>query len=93
MADRIIQMRDRLYDNLVSQNTPGEWNHIKKQIGMFRYVLKTWSLYGYETGLTVWLSQLYGPDAAADEGVGGEGAHLHDRGRAHLDGGLEREQH
>ena len=24
MADRIIQMRDRLYDNLVAQNTPGE---------------------------------------------------------------------
>ena len=38
MADRIIQMRDRLYDNLVAQNTPGEWSHIKKQIGMFRYV-------------------------------------------------------
>ena len=38
MADRIIQMRDRLYDNLVAQNTPDEWSHIKKQIGMFRYV-------------------------------------------------------
>nr|VWO96684.1 Aspartate aminotransferase (EC [Ganoderma boninense] len=37
MADRIIEMRDRLYDNLVSQKTPGEWNHIKKQIGMFSF--------------------------------------------------------
>lgn len=55
MADRIIQMRDRLYDNLVSQNTPGEWNHIKKQIGMFRYVLKTFRCYDGETGLTRWL--------------------------------------
>lgn len=55
MADRIIQMRDRLYDNLVSQNTPGEWNHIKKQIGMFRCVLKTFRCYDGETGLTRWL--------------------------------------
>ena len=38
MADRIIEMRDRLYDNLVKLNTPGEWSHITKQIGMFRYV-------------------------------------------------------
>lgn len=36
MAERIISMRDRLYDNLVAQNTPGEWGHIKSQIGMFR---------------------------------------------------------
>ena len=38
MADRIISMRERLYDNLVAQNTPGEWGHIKSQIGMFRCV-------------------------------------------------------
>ncbi|KAI0735222.1 PLP-dependent transferase [Earliella scabrosa] len=37
MANRIIEMRDRLYDNLVSLNTPGEWSHIKKQIGMFSF--------------------------------------------------------
>ncbi|KAK7694597.1 Aspartate aminotransferase, mitochondrial [Cerrena zonata] len=36
MAERIISMRDRLYDNLVAQGTPGDWNHIKSQIGMFR---------------------------------------------------------
>ena len=36
MADRIISMRERLYDNLVAQGTPGEWGHIKSQIGMFR---------------------------------------------------------
>lgn len=36
MAERIISMRARLYDNLVSLNTPGEWSHIKSQIGMFR---------------------------------------------------------
>jgi aspartate aminotransferase, mitochondrial len=38
MADRIISMRDKLYDSLVDLNTPGEWSHIKKQIGMFRFV-------------------------------------------------------
>ncbi|KAI0963505.1 hypothetical protein AcW1_000563 [Taiwanofungus camphoratus] len=37
MADRIISMRTRLYDNLVSLGTPGEWSHIKSQIGMFSF--------------------------------------------------------
>ena len=36
MADRIISMRKKLYEVLVSLNTPGEWGHIKSQIGMFR---------------------------------------------------------
>ena len=36
MADRIISMREKLYDTLVGLNTPGEWGHIKSQIGMFR---------------------------------------------------------
>lgn len=36
MAERIISMRDQLYDTLVGLKTPGEWGHIKKQIGMFR---------------------------------------------------------
>ncbi|GBE78274.1 Aspartate aminotransferase, mitochondrial [Sparassis crispa] len=37
MAERIISMRHKLYDNLVSLNTPGEWSHIKSQIGMFSF--------------------------------------------------------
>lgn len=37
MADRIIAMRARLYDLLVELKTPGEWGHIKSQIGMFSY--------------------------------------------------------
>ncbi|EIN13690.1 hypothetical protein PUNSTDRAFT_109873 [Punctularia strigosozonata HHB-11173 SS5] len=37
MADRIISMRDKLYDGLVALNTPGDWNHIKRQIGMFSF--------------------------------------------------------
>ena len=38
MAERIISMRDKLYDVLVGLKTPGEWGHIKSQIGMFRLV-------------------------------------------------------
>ena len=33
MADRIIAMREKLYNKLVELNTPGEWGHIKSQIG------------------------------------------------------------
>ncbi|ETW87264.1 hypothetical protein HETIRDRAFT_437828 [Heterobasidion irregulare TC 32-1] len=38
MADRIISMRARLYDALThTHKTPGEWGHIKSQIGMFSF--------------------------------------------------------
>lgn len=38
MANRIITMREELYNALTHQfNTPGEWSHVKSQIGMFRY--------------------------------------------------------
>jgi len=37
MADRIISMREKLYNSLQKDlKTPGEWGHIKSQIGMFR---------------------------------------------------------
>jgi len=37
MAERIISMRERLYELLTNElKTPGEWSHIKSQIGMFR---------------------------------------------------------
>ena len=37
MAQRIISMRERLYSELThTHKTPGEWGHIKSQIGMFR---------------------------------------------------------
>lgn len=40
MAERIISMRDKLYDSLThTHKTPGEWGHIKSQIGMFRCVV------------------------------------------------------
>jgi len=38
MADRIISMRDSLYNMLTNDlKTPGEWGHIKSQIGMFSF--------------------------------------------------------
>ena len=37
MANRIISMRNRLHEELISTNTPGNWDHIINQIGMFSY--------------------------------------------------------
>ncbi|KAG1755224.1 pyridoxal phosphate-dependent transferase [Suillus paluster] len=38
MADRIINMRERLYQLLSNSfQTPGEWSHVKSQIGMFSF--------------------------------------------------------
>lgn len=37
MANRIIEMRQALYSNLMSLKTPGQWNHIIDQIGMFSF--------------------------------------------------------
>lgn len=42
IAGRIIQIRKRLCDGLAAKGTPGNWDHIGTQIGMFSY-----------TGLTV----------------------------------------
>ncbi|KAF8516114.1 pyridoxal phosphate-dependent transferase [Hysterangium stoloniferum] len=38
MANRIISMREHLYNALTNDlGTPGEWGHIKSQIGMFSF--------------------------------------------------------
>ncbi|KAL3332317.1 hypothetical protein AABB24_032747 [Solanum stoloniferum] len=37
MADRIISMRQQLYDAMQARGTPGDWSHIIKQIGMFTF--------------------------------------------------------
>ncbi len=37
MANRIIEMRQALYSSLVALKTPGTWNHIIDQIGMFSF--------------------------------------------------------
>lgn len=40
MAGRIIDMRKELYKILTEElHTPGNWDHIVNQIGMFRWVL------------------------------------------------------
>lgn len=37
MANRIIKMRQGLYERLTKLGTPGTWEHITTQIGMFSY--------------------------------------------------------
>lgn len=37
MADRIKLMRQKLHERLKSQGTPGNWDHIVQQNGMFSY--------------------------------------------------------
>ena len=37
MADRIISMRQQLYEAIQARGTPGDWSHIIKQIGMFTF--------------------------------------------------------
>ncbi|KAL3363170.1 hypothetical protein AABB24_012460 [Solanum stoloniferum] len=37
MAERIISMRQQLYDAMQARGTPGDWSHIIKQIGMFTF--------------------------------------------------------
>ncbi|KAJ3259874.1 Aspartate aminotransferase, cytoplasmic [Boothiomyces macroporosus] len=37
MANRIIEMRQALYSSLLTLKTPGTWNHIVDQIGMFSF--------------------------------------------------------
>ena len=37
MADRIKLMRQKIYEKLKSLGTPGSWEHLVQQIGMFGY--------------------------------------------------------
>jgi aspartate aminotransferase len=37
MANRIIEMRSALFNALLGLKTPGTWNHIMDQIGMFSF--------------------------------------------------------
>lgn len=37
MSGRIIEMRQRLFEKLKQLETPGTWNHIVDQIGMFSF--------------------------------------------------------
>ncbi|XP_058839968.1 aspartate aminotransferase, cytoplasmic-like [Topomyia yanbarensis] len=60
MSSRIITMRQALYDELVALQTPGTWEHITQQIGMFSYtglnekqveiLIKEYSIYLLKTG-------------------------------------------
>lgn len=48
MSSRIKTMRKLLRDEIESLNTPGTWNHITEQIGMFSY-----------TGLNGWFIKFF----------------------------------
>ncbi len=37
MSGRIIEMRQRLFDELVALKVPGSWKHILEQTGMFTF--------------------------------------------------------
>lgn len=37
MADRVLLMRDQLKAKLQGLGTPGTWDHITQQIGMFSF--------------------------------------------------------
>lgn len=37
MADRVLLMRDQLKSKLLALGTPGTWDHITQQIGMFSF--------------------------------------------------------
>ena len=46
MSSRIISMREALRDRLVKLGTPGTWDHITAQIGMFSFTGLTRELQG-----------------------------------------------
>ena len=37
MAERILLMRQKLFDKLRELGTPGTWDHVVKQSGFFSY--------------------------------------------------------
>lgn len=37
MADRVLLMRAQLKEKLQALGTPGTWNHVTEQIGMFSF--------------------------------------------------------
>lgn len=47
MATRIKSMRAALRENLEKLNTPGKWEHITQQIGMFSFTGLTRMLFTY----------------------------------------------
>nr|CAD7202299.1 unnamed protein product [Timema douglasi] len=47
MAKRVKRVRFELQERLESLGTPGNWNHITQQIGMFSYTGLTCKLFGF----------------------------------------------
>lgn len=88
MAGRIIDMRKELFRLLTEElHTPGNWDHIVNQIGMFRYVAR-----GFGDGSLITFVQFHGDQPDAEQGADQRGARVPDGERAHLDGGAEHEE-
>jgi aspartate aminotransferase len=47
MANRIIDMRKELFNALTELKTPGSWNHVVDQIGMFSFTGLNGSLFNH----------------------------------------------
>lgn len=89
MSGRIIAMRKELHRLLTEvHKTPGNWDHILNQIGMFRCVNGDLEC-PQETDE---VAQLHWAECRAEQGHGGKGAHLHDWQRADFDGGTQQPQ-
>ena len=90
MAGRIIGMRKELHRLLTEElKTPGNWDHITNQIGMFRSVFA-----GYLGGKSAERRvQLHWDQRGAERGTDAEGAHLLDDERADIHGGAEQPQY
>jgi len=58
MAGRIIDMRKELHRLLTEElKTPGNWDHIINQIGMFRWVFQEYSIVGPDANVKRTVSQ------------------------------------
>jgi aspartate aminotransferase len=51
MSNRIISVRQRLYQGLLALNTPGDWSHIISQTGMFGFLELNPSQVAYLKGI------------------------------------------
>ncbi|PVH82185.1 aspartate aminotransferase, partial [Cadophora sp. DSE1049] len=80
MSSRIKTMRQKLYDELVRLQTPGDWSHIVKQSGMFGYT-------GISPAQIVYLRDKYHVHMATTSRISIAG--LNDSNVAHFAKGLD----
>jgi aspartate/tyrosine/aromatic aminotransferase len=96
MAHRIIAMREQLHDLLTNEfKTPGKWDHIIDQIGMFSCVSSPLLLPTLREVLTrkenlfVTIKQVHGSQRRTMQSSRRKSAHLPNSKRADLNGGAQ----